>query len=461
MGGERGRTLKAQTTNNQGPVLYWMQRSQRIHDNWSLLYTQEYALKHNKPLIIVFNLFHSFLDATIRQFDFMLKGISETAEHAKDLNIPFYILHGDPVSNLSSLINQNQISALFTDFCPIRIINEAKQDLISKIEIPVFEVDSQNIVPAWIASPKLEFGAYTLRPKIKKLLPQFLTDIPAPKAQTAPSPKLDFGTLTLLDPKTAINHVKADMSVLPVTWLKPGYSAAQQLLAEFIQTKLPVYSTDRNDPNLDGISHISPYLHFGQFSAQRVAYEIKSNSGPNTDSTDAYLEELIVRRELADNYCYYNPNYDNFNGFHAWAQKTLNEHRFDKREFTYSQEDLEQAKTHDPLWNAAQMQMVETGKMHGFMRMYWAKKILEWTPTPEDAQSIAINLNDKYELDGLDPNGYTGIAWSIGGVHDRAWGERPVFGKIRFMNYAGCKRKFDIKAYESKWNQNPTDETLF
>ena len=164
------------------------------------------------------------------------------------------------------------------------------------------------------------------------------------------------------------------------------------------------------------------------------------------------LEELIVRRELADNFTFYNTQYASFDGFPAWAKQSLNEHRKDKREYLYSLKQFEQAETHDPLWNAAQTQMINKGKMHGYMRMYWAKKILEWTPSPEEAMMIAIYLNDKYELDGRDPNGYAGIAWSIGGVHDRAWFDRPVYGKVRYMNYRGCESKFNVKEYIRQQN---------
>ena len=191
---------------------------------------------------------------------------------------------------------------------------------------------------------------------------------------------------------------------------------------------------------------MSPYFHFGHISTQRVALEIKNSSLKNEDK-NSFLEEMIVRRELSDNFCEYEPNYDYFEGFHSWAKKTLNEHRDDERDYLYPKEQFEEAKTHDPLWNAAQNQMREQGKMHGYMRMYWAKKILEWSPSPEIAMQIAIELNDKYELDGRDPNGYAGIAWSIGGVHDRAWFERPVYGKIRYMNYNGCKTKFNVNSY--------------
>jgi deoxyribodipyrimidine photo-lyase len=220
-------------------------------------------------------------------------------------------------------------------------------------------------------------------------------------------------------------------------------------LGQFIAERLPGYDTDRNDPNRSGQSGLSPYLHFGQISAQRVALEVrKADARPEAKA--AFLEELIVRRELSDNFCFYNPAYDSFEGFHSWAKATLNAHREDRRQFLYSLRQLEAGGSHDPLWNAAQKEMVATGKMHGYLRMYWAKKVLEWTPSPEEAIAIAIYLNDRYSLDGRDPNGYAGIAWSIGGVHDRAWGERPVFGKIRYMSYEGCRRKFGVDRYIKK-----------
>ena len=203
---------------------------------------------------------------------------------------------------------------------------------------------------------------------------------------------------------------------------------------------------------MNALSNISPYLHFGHISAQRIAL-ILSDFNEEDESVSSYLEELIVRRELADNFCYYCDDYDNFNGFHEWAKKTLNDHRDDEREYLYKIEEFENAETHDKLWNAGQIEMRINGKMHGFMRMYWAKKILECTESPEQSMEFVIYLNDKYELDGRDPNGYTGIAWSIGGVHDRAWTERPVFGKVRYMNYNGSKRKFDVKKYITKFSK--------
>ncbi|MEI7983929.1 MAG: deoxyribodipyrimidine photolyase, partial [Bacteroidota bacterium] len=229
-------------------------------------------------------------------------------------------------------------------------------------------------------------------------------------------------------------------------WISPGEHAATLASAGFIADGLDRYAENRNYPDLKGQSDLSPYLHFGQISSHRLALDL-SNAGLNHESKQAFLEELIVRRELSDNFCYYNAHYDTVDGFPSWAKLTLKKHRDDPRDFIYSTEQFENAETHDDLWNSAQRQMVRTGKMHGFLRMYWAKKILEWTAEPEVAMAIAIYLNDKYEFDGRDPNGYAGIAWSIGGVHDRPWGERRVFGMIRYMNYQGCKRKFDVGKY--------------
>jgi deoxyribodipyrimidine photo-lyase len=241
-------------------------------------------------------------------------------------------------------------------------------------------------------------------------------------------------------------ELSLDRRVPEVAGIEPGEAAAGRALETFVQGGLAEYPERRNDPIAHGQSGLSPYLHFGQLSPQRVALAVVAADAPPA-ARDAFLEELVVRRELADNFCFYNEHYDTVAGFPDWARTTLEAHRHDPREVVYSRDVLERGETHDHLWNACQRDMVLTGKMHGYLRMYWAKKILEWSPSPEMAMETAIYLNDRYELDGRDPNGYAGIAWSIGGVHDRAWGERPVFGKIRFMSYAGCARKFDVAAY--------------
>jgi deoxyribodipyrimidine photo-lyase len=273
-------------------------------------------------------------------------------------------------------------------------------------------------------------------------LPDFLDDFPYLKKH----PYNWEGKMSIIDWEKSLKTLDVDFTIKEVDWIQPGEKAANRAMERFLKNKLPLYDKQRNDPVRDGQSNLSPYLHFGQISAQRIALEAFKIS-TDKKSRDAFLEELIVRRELSDNFCFYNANYDNIEGFPAWAKRTLNEHRSDKRKYLYTLEQFENALTHDELWNAAQMEMVKKGKMHGYMRMYWAKKILEWTESPEQAMEIAVYLNDRYELDGRDPNGYAGIAWSIGGVHDRAWNSRPVFGKIRYMSYNGCKAKFNIKRY--------------
>jgi len=435
------------TTSNKandanGPVAYWMSREQRNADNWALLWAQDLARQRGAPLAVVFCLVPEFLQASFRQYAFMLQGLQETQENLAAKNIPFYLLTGRPEDVLPPWQRQNNIQAIVADFDPLRIKRAWRENVVAKVKIPFYEVDAHNIVPCLIVSAKQEYGAYTLRPKMHRMLEEYLEEFPPLRRQSLPwkakKPQIDWVKLK--------QTLAADRSVGEVSWIKSGEKAAQAALSDFIVQKLPHYVQRRNDPNQGGQSNLSPYLHFGQLSAQRVALEVRK-AAADQETKNAFLEELIIRRELADNFCLYNPDYDNFAGFSAWAQKTLNEHRGDPRPYLYSREQLEQAQTHDDLWNAAQMEMVKRGKMHGYLRMYWAKKILEWMPAPEEAMAAAIYLNDKYELDGRDPNGYAGIAWSIGGVHDRAWNERNVFGKIRYMSYKGCQAKFNIKKY--------------
>ena len=425
-----------------GSVLYWMSRDQRVNDNWALLFAQELALERKVSLGVVFSLVPRFLNATSRQYGFMLKGLQEVENHLAELNIPFFLLIGSPEQELPAFLVKHHIGSLVTDFDPLRIKQQWKKEVAAHIKSRIYEVDGRNIVPCWEASSKKEYAAYTLRPKIHRALPEFLKDFPLAQKHPFPWPKKVKKT----NWDEAEISLKIDRSVPEIDWLLPGEKAAAATLDRFLTKKLSAYASRRNDPTEDGVSNLSPYLHFGQISAQRVALQLKKKK-VNKESKDGFLEELIVRRELSDNFCFYNPDYDRFAGFPEWAQKTLNEHRGDKREYLYSLEQFEDGKTHDDLWNAAQMEMVHRGKMHGYLRMYWAKKILEWTGSPEEALEVAILLNDKYELDGRDTNGYVGIAWSVGGVHDRAWKERPIFGKIRYMSYGGCKAKFDVNSY--------------
>lgn len=444
MDSRRLRNLNNQSIKG-GSVIYWMQREQRVNHNWALIYSIELAKKENRPLKVIFFLNENYVGKFLRQIHFIIEGLKQVEEKLIKLNIPFEIHFGDPVKSIPSLVETEGVGIIVTDFNPIRIYRTNKELIAKKLKIPVIEVDGHNIVPCWIASTKQEFGAYTLRPKINRLLPEFLTDFSHLETLKNNSQKIVKNKW-----ETVYDRLKIDSSVGVVDWLKPGEENGEKILEEFIETKLNRYHEKRNDPNENVISNLSPYLHFGQISAQRVA-KVISNLPFQDDNIKSFLEELIVRRELSDNFCFYNTNYDSFDGFPDWAKDTLNRHRKDKREFLYSLDEFENGKTHDALWNAAQNELKLRGKMHGYMRMYWAKKILEWTKSPEEALTIAIYLNDKYELDGFDPNGYTGCAWSIGGVHDRPWFERPIFGKIRYMNYSGCKRKFDVNKYIQKY----------
>lgn len=438
---ERIRVLKSvEAATKKTPVVYWMSRDQRVSDNWALVHAQELANDRDRPLVVVFNLVSGFLGAKRKQFDFMEIGLAELVKDFARLTIPFVILRGDPGETIPLFCKDIDASVLVTDFSPLKINREWKQVVVSKVSCDVFEVDAHNVVPAFFLSDKKEFAAYTIRPKVHKHMKDFLDAFPKIESRDAKQ---------MISISDSHNHSGFLATENPYSWIEPGEKAAKKALEHFISMKLPRYHLDRNDPTLDGQSNLSPYLHFGMISAQRVAMEVLRADAPQ-DAKEAFIEELVVRRELAENFCLYEVNYDSPLGFPDWAKRTHDKHAHDKREYKYDLATFENAKTHDEAWNAAQREMLTTGKMHGYMRMYWAKKILEWTPDVDTAMKTAIYLNDTYELDGRDPNGYAGIAWSLGGVHDRAWFERPVFGQIRYMNEAGLKRKFDLAAYIKK-----------
>jgi len=284
-----------------------------------------------------------------------------------------------------------------------------------------------------------------LRPRINKRLPGYLIKIRHSKPLFN-SLDMKFNSFDIDDIELALSKLNIDRNVGPVKTFMGGTTEAKRRLKAFIRDKLDHYDNLRNDPCLDATSNMSPYLHFGHISPLYIALKVLESGSPGKE---AYLEELIVRRELSHNFVFYNSKYDRIDCLPPWARNTLNLHSHDKREYVYSLKEFEQAKTNDPYWNAAQKEMVITGKMHGYMRMYWGKKILEWSKNPKEGFRIALYLNNKYELDGRDPNGFAGIAWCFG-KHDRAWGERKVFGKVRYMNAAGLERKFNPKDYVEK-----------
>nr|KAG5688704.1 hypothetical protein BaRGS_029530 [Batillaria attramentaria] len=425
--------------------------NQKKEDNWALLYAQRLALKLELPLYVVFCLVPKFLDATIRQFGFMLKGLAEVEKECRELGISFHLLMGEARTVLPNFVKKNNIGGVVTDFSPLRTPTKWVQDMAKELpqEIPFCQVDAHNIVPCWEASPKLEYSARTIRTKIHNVLSEYLTEFPPVvkhphKVKAMPEP---------VDWDAAHKFLEVDRSVGEVEWATAGTAAAYSTLESFCTQRLKYFSSERNDPNKPALSNLSPWIHFGQISVQRCILMVKMFKSRFKDGADAFIEEAVVRRELADNFCFYNEHYDSIKGAYKWAQDSLDAHRGDKRPYIYTRQQLEDAKTHDDLWNAAQVQMVREGKMHGFLRMYWAKKILEWTESPEQALAEAIYLNDKYNLDGRDPNGYVGCMWSICGIHDQGWAERAVFGKIRYMNYNGCKRKFDVPGFVRKYRK--------
>jgi len=421
-----------------GTVIYWMQRDQRVHDNWALLYAKNLAESRRASLCVVFCLTDEPKAASGKYFRFMLEGLCEVDSELYELGIPFFLLSGDPAESIPKFVSNTNGKAVVADFSPLKYHQKWCDKLASKLRVSLSQVDAHNVVPVWQTSHKEEYAARTIRPKINKQLDFFLTDFPELGRQ-----KFQWGgAVASIDWERVLSkypHINHD-------FYKPGYSAGMKVLDDFKLQRMGCYKDFRNKPDKECQSGLSPYMNFGQISPQRVAFDI-DGADRDDDVIEEFLEEQIVRRELTDNYCFYNDNYDSIEGADEWALKTLDEHRDDERDYIYSYEEFEGAKTHDHLWNAAQRELLVSGGMHGYMRMYWAKKILEWSVSPEDAFDTAIGLNDKHAIDGCDPNGFVGVAWAVCGVHDRAWRERPVFGKIRYMNYNGCKSKFKIDEY--------------
>jgi deoxyribodipyrimidine photo-lyase len=310
------------------------------------------------------------------------------------------------------------------------------------------EVESDAVVPVEAASGKAEIGARTLRPKLSRLLPDYLVPLPEARVRR-PSTGLPVDGLDLGTPDDVLARLKIDRSVAPVDRsFRPGTAAAKARLRAFLAGGLARYAENHNQPQTDDTSRLSPYLHFGQIAPLVVALEARRAEAPDP-AREAFLEELIVRRELACNFVWFTPDYDRPSGLPAWARKTLAEHAADPRPGSYAAERIESADTGDPYWNAAMAEMRCTGFMHSHMRMYWGKKILEWSPTPEEGFALTLRLNNRYFLDGRDPNSYAGVGW-VYGAHDRPWPERPVFGKVRSMTAGGLERKCDINAYVDK-----------
>ncbi|QLA18811.1 deoxyribodipyrimidine photolyase [Desulfolutivibrio sulfoxidireducens] len=428
----------------RGPVVYWMSRDQRVHDNWALLQAYALSVEWRVPLRVVFCLADAFLGAGRRQYAFLVNGLREVEAGCAGLGIRFELLLGDPGKEVAAYCRKVGARAVVTDFDPLRLKMGWKSRVAEGVDADFYETDAHNVVPCRVVSDKREFGARTIRPRIWRLAAEYLEPFPElgehPFGEPGLRPEADFGK--------ALLGVGANAGVAEVTDVEPGEAAGRAALRDFIEKRLPGYARGRNDPNAGMVSGLSPYFHFGHLAPQRAILEMMAARGEaGGENVDAFVEECLVRRELSDNFCLRCPEYDGFGGLPDWGRRTLSAHAGDGREYVYGREEFAAGRTHSALWNAAQAELRECGRLHGYMRMYWAKKILEWSAGPGEALVTAIWLNDRYALDGRDPNGYVGVLWSVGGLHDRPWRERPVYGQVRYMNERGCRRKFDVDAY--------------
>lgn len=458
--------LNKRIAENGECVLYVMSRDQRTRDNHALLEAQAEALEYKLPLAVVFNVLPATRYRRREHYDFMISGLKEVEIRLRKKQIPFVVTIGSMTKSIGELAHELKPRSVYFDFSPLRGPRAAQKQLSANLDCRVAVVDTHNIIPVWVTSDKEEFAAHTIRRKIHKLIEDWAHEPATLKKHPYTFRKSPSG-ISWKDVDEIVQNIS--MSGIEHGFV-PGETAAKRKLSSFVETGLKRYANARNDALADAQSNLSPYLHYGQISSLRILLDVMdAKSHPpqlftsfrmpvhgdeahESNGIDSFIEELVVRKELADNFCFYNSSYDTLSGAKDWAKKTLHDHADDPREFVYTKLQLEHALTHDELWNAAQNQLRKTGKIHGYMRMYWAKKILEWTNSPATAISWAIELNDTYHLDGGDPNGYAGIMWSIAGVHDRPWFDRSIHGTVRYMARSGADKKFDTKKYIERWS---------
>ena len=428
-------------------VVYWMQRAQRGVDNHAVNLAVEIANLLGLPLVVYFAGISNFPHANLRHYVFLNQGLRDVEEDLARRNIAF-VMRRSPHESHEKLLVDVRAAFLIGDENPMREPERWRKELASRVRIPFWTVDADVIVPSKLIE-KAQYGAYTIRPRLHRLLPEFLYPYRNLCAEYEWKRPAGFHADSVHEDMTR-GWKELDRSVGPVGAWQGGTYAALRRLKHFTGTLLESYEANRNRPEMDGTSCMSPYLHFGHIGPITIALAVEAavKANPKLKSArDGYFNELIVWRELAVNFVRYTTNYDSPECAENWAKQTIAEHARDERDHLYTLEQLENAETHDDLWNAGQMQMVRHGWMHNYVRMYWAKKILEWTPDIPTAMKYCIHLNDKYFLDGRDPNGYAGIAWALLGKFDRAWGERAIFGKIRYMSGTSTGKKFDSKRY--------------
>ncbi len=429
-------------------IVYWMQRAQRGRDNHALDVAIAAGNALGLPVVTYFAAISNFPHANLRHYAFLSQGLPDAAEECAERNVGF-ILRRTPQEDPLRFFTEVQAALVIGDENPLRGPELWRMNIAGQLKVPFWTVDADVIVPSRLLE-KAQFSAAVARPRLLRALPGFLTAYANAGAQI---PWRQPRGLFAEDVKGDITRgwTELDRSVPPVEAWTGGSHAAQRRLQHFCAVILPGYPDDRNHPELDGSSRMSPYLHFGHIGPQTIAMAVEAAAAQHPKELEAarssFFNELIVWRELSVNFVRYQPGYDSPACADAWAQRTIEEHDRDQRPVLYKLPQLERAQTHDDLWNAAQIQMVRFGWMHNVLRMYWAKKILEWTPNARIAMKVAIYLNDRYQIDGRDPNGYAGIAWSILGKFDRAWFDRPIFGKRRYMSAASTGRKFLSSLY--------------
>jgi deoxyribodipyrimidine photo-lyase len=422
-----------------------MQQAQRVRYNHALTYAIEEANTRNLPVVVVFGVTDDYPEANERHYAFMLEGLRDVSIALKKKKIQFVLQHQSPDEAALSLAKDAAFLVMDRGYLKIQKLWRSR--VVKEVSCGVVQVETDVVVPVDVVTNKEEYAARTIRPKIHRILEDYLMPVDEIAVKKS-SLKMIFEGLDVSDVDGVLAKMKIDRSVGRVDTFVGGEKAAQKMLKAFLELRLDGYSVKRNDPNLNGVSHMSPYLHFGQISPLDILLQMQDVAG-ETEDTEVYLEELVVRRELSMNFVNQNPNYDRYDALPEWAKKTLAKHEDDVRDYVYDLEVWEAAETHDPYWNAAQMEMLKTGKMHNYMRMYWGKKVIEWSETPQQAFETILYLNNRYELDGRDANSFTGVAWCFG-KHDRPWKERPVFGMVRYMNAKGLQRKFDVDGYVVK-----------
>ena len=428
-------------------VVYWMQRAQRGRDNHALDVAMNVANALGLSCVVYFAAVKNFPHANLRHYAFMNQGLPDVEEDCEERGVGF-VMRRAPNESPERFFADVGAAMVVSDENPLRDPELWRVRLSQQLRIPFWTVDSDVIVPSKLLG-KAQFSAGVIRPRLMRMLPEFLRaheNVKVAKRWSKPR------GLQAEDVHADLTRDwrAFDRSVKPVDPWRGGRRAAAKRLELFVAKMLKGYERDRSRPEIDGTSKLSPYLHFGHISPLTIALAVQNAVKKHPQmkgAVDAFLDELIVWRELSVNFVRYQRDYDSAACADNWARLTIAKHDGDKREVLYTLKQMEEARTHDELWNAAQLQMVRYGWMHNAMRMYWAKKILEWTPDAATAMKRAIYLNDRYFLDGRDPNGYAGVAWAILGKFDRAWGERPVFGKRRCMRAESTSRKFNAASY--------------